>query len=86
VFKNFFASITHNAISLIGTALALATLVLMASLFTMQQFGFEGGPYLGILTYLILPMIFADLCCRLGSDTSWRRVIPSQITEITGWG
>ena len=25
----------------------------------MQQFGFEGGPYLGILTFLILPMIFA---------------------------
>ena len=58
MFKNFFASITHNAISLIGTALALASLVLILSLFTMQQFGFEGGPYLGILTYLILPMIF----------------------------
>ena len=56
--KNFFASITRNAISLIGTALALASLVLILSLFTMQQFGFEGGPYLGILTYLILPMIF----------------------------
>ncbi|MBT8092302.1 MAG: NapC/NirT family cytochrome c [Gammaproteobacteria bacterium] len=24
----------------------------------MEQLGFEGGPYLGILTYLILPMIF----------------------------
>jgi len=59
VFRNFLASITHNAISLIGTALAVAGLVLIASLFTMQQFGFEGGPYLGILTYLILPMIFA---------------------------
>jgi len=58
VIKNFFASITRNAISLIGTALALASLVLILSLFTMQQFGFEGGPYLGILTYLILPMIF----------------------------
>ena len=58
MFKNFLASITHNAISLIGTALALASLVLILSLFTMQQFGFEGGPYLGILTYLILPMIF----------------------------
>ncbi|MDH3614427.1 MAG: NapC/NirT family cytochrome c [Gammaproteobacteria bacterium] len=57
--KNFFASITHNAISLIGTALAVASMVLILSLFTMQQFGFEGGPYLGILTYLILPMIFA---------------------------
>jgi len=58
MFKNFFASITRNAISLIGTALALASLVLIASLFMMEQFGFEGGPYLGILTYLILPMIF----------------------------
>ena len=56
--KNFLASITHNAISLVGTAIAVATLVLMASLFGMELWGFEGGPYLGILTYLILPMIF----------------------------
>ena len=56
--KNFLASITHNAISLVGTAIAVATLVLMASLFGMELWGFEGGPYLGILTYMILPMIF----------------------------
>jgi hypothetical protein len=30
----------------------------MLSLFVLEQFGFEGGPYIGILTYLILPMIF----------------------------
>jgi len=58
VFRNFFASITRNAISLIGTALAAASLALILSLFTMQQFGFVGTPYLGILTYLLLPMIF----------------------------
>ena len=58
MFKNFLVSITHNLISLIGTAIAVATLVLMASLFAMELFGFEGGPYIGILTYLILPMIF----------------------------
>jgi hypothetical protein len=58
MFRNFFASITHNAISLIGTALAVASMVLIASLFTMEQLGFEGGPYLGILTYLVIPMIF----------------------------
>ncbi len=58
MFKNFLASITHNALSLIGTAVALAALVLMGSLFTMELWGFEGGPYLGILTYLILPVIF----------------------------
>ena len=58
MFKDFLASITHNVTSLIGTALAVASLVLMACLFTMEQFGFEGGPYIGILTYLILPMFF----------------------------
>jgi hypothetical protein len=58
MFKDFFASITRNVISLMGTALAVASLVLMACLFTMEQFGFEGGPYIGILTYLILPMFF----------------------------
>jgi uncharacterized membrane protein YidH (DUF202 family) len=58
MFKNFLASITRNAISLIGTAIAAVSLVLILSLFTMQLFGFEGTPYLGILTYLVLPMIF----------------------------
>ena len=58
MFKDFIASITHNVTSLIGTALAVASLVLMACLFAMEQFGFEGGPYIGILTYLILPMFF----------------------------
>ncbi|MGB5163914.1 MAG: hypothetical protein WBN61_01515, partial [Woeseiaceae bacterium] len=56
--KDFFASITHNVTSLVGTALAVARLVLMACLFMMQQFGFEGGPYIGIMTFLILPMFF----------------------------
>ena len=58
MFKNFLASITHNRLSLAGTALAIMGLVLIVSLFVMEQLGFEGGPYLGILTYLILPMIF----------------------------
>ena len=58
MFKNFLASITHNRMSLVGTALAIMGLVLIISLFVMEQLGFEGGPYLGILTYMILPMIF----------------------------
>ncbi len=56
--RNFIVSITRSVISLIGTALSVAALVLMMSLFALERFGFEGGPYLGILTYLILPMIF----------------------------
>lgn len=56
--RNFLVSITRNGLSLAGTGLAIASLVLIVSLFFMEQLGFEGGPYLGILTYLILPMIF----------------------------
>lgn len=58
MFRDFFASLTRNAISLVGTAIALATLILILTLFGMELWGFEGGPYLGILTYLILPMLF----------------------------
>ena len=39
-----------------------------------EQFGFEGGPYLGILTYLILPMIFVSglILIPIGAIL-WRR-------------
>lgn len=72
--RNFIVSITRSTISLIGTALAVAALVLMLSLFMLEQFGFEGGPYLGILTYLILPMIFVTglILIPIGS-VLWRR-------------
>ena len=56
--RNFIVSITRSMISLSGTALAVASLVLILSMFALEQFGFEGGPYIGILTYLILPMFF----------------------------
>jgi hypothetical protein len=58
MFKSFFASITRNVVSVVGTALAVASLVLILSLFVMELIGFQGGPYLGILTFLILPMLF----------------------------
>jgi hypothetical protein len=58
MFKNFLASITRNGISIAGTGLSIASAVLIISLFFMEQLGFEGGPYLGILTYLILPVLF----------------------------
>ena len=76
MFKNFLASITRNGISLFGTALAIAGVVLIISLFFLEKLGFEGGPYLGILTYLILPMIFVVglLLIPLGSYLQRRRM------------
>ena len=57
MFKYFLASITRNALSLAGTALALASLVLIISLLVIQALGYEGGPYLGIVTFLVLPAL-----------------------------
>ncbi len=74
--RNFIVSITRSVISLTGTAISVASLVLMLSLFVLEQFGFEGGPYLGILTYLILPMIFVVglVLIPIGA-VLWRRKI-----------
>ncbi|MGB5257968.1 MAG: hypothetical protein WBN44_11990, partial [Woeseiaceae bacterium] len=58
MFKNFWSSITRTGISLFGTGLAIASLVLIICLFVIQHLGYDGGPYLGILTFLVLPMIF----------------------------
>jgi hypothetical protein len=57
--KHFFASITRNWISLIGCAIALVSAVLIITLYFVESIGHQGGPYLGILTFLILPAIFA---------------------------
>jgi hypothetical protein len=74
VFRNFLASITRNGISMAGTAIALASLILIISLFFIQQLGYEGGPYLGILTFLILPAlcVIGLLMIPVGS-LLWRR-------------
>ena len=42
--------------SLIGTALIVGSLALIVTLFAVQSLGLRGGAYLGILTFLVLPM------------------------------
>ena len=56
--KSFFIALTRNPISLFGAAVVTATGILIVTLFTFELFGFEGGPYSGILAYLILPVLF----------------------------
>ena len=56
--RHFFASLVRNTISLIGTALATASLTLFITLFIIQAIGLEGGAYLGILTFILLPLLF----------------------------
>jgi hypothetical protein len=55
--KDFLVALTRNKISLVGTALIVSSVILIIMLFMIQQLGFKGGPYLGIVTFLGLPMI-----------------------------
>ena len=56
--KHFFAAITGNLISLIGTLMMVVSLLFILALLVMQAMGFEGGAYLGIVTFVLLPMLF----------------------------
>jgi len=56
--KHFLAAITGNVISLIGTLMMVVSLLFIVALLVMQAMGFEGGAYLGIVTFVVLPMIF----------------------------
>jgi len=70
--RSFVSVITAHWLSLVGTIIALAALVMMLTLIGIQMSGFQGGAYLGIVTYMLLPMMFAIglLLVPLGV---WRR-------------
>jgi len=57
--RNFVSVITRHWIGLVGAVIALVALVLMLALVAIQMTGFRGGAYLGIVTYMLLPMLFA---------------------------
>jgi len=54
--REFVSSITGNPISLIGAAMAGGSAVLIVTLTLIEAFGEEGHPYIGIITYLVLPV------------------------------
>ncbi len=53
--KDHLAALTRNTMSLVGSALMLISAILFVSLMLIELLGAEGNPYLGIITYLILP-------------------------------
>ena len=56
--RHFFASLVKNPVSLIGTALATAAVTLFLALAVLHSIGLEGGAYLGIVTFILLPLLF----------------------------
>ncbi len=71
--RHFFAAITGNIVSLIGTLLIVISLLLIAALLAMQAVGFEGGAYLGIITFVVLPMAFLFGLALVPIGLWWRK-------------
>ena len=55
---NFVSMVTRHWLSLVGAIIALVALVMILMLIGLQLTGFDGGAYLGIVTYMLLPMVF----------------------------
>ena len=53
-------AMTRSPISLVGVAIATASSMLIITLILLTFFGMKGGPYLGILAFVILPIIFVS--------------------------
>jgi len=56
--RQFLQLVTRNPISLVGTSITTASAVIFVTLFAIELVGFHGGPYLGILAFLIIPAVF----------------------------
>jgi hypothetical protein len=74
--KSFFASVTASPLGLVGAVIATVSGILILTLFGLSLAGFDGGPYLGILAYLVLPGVFVAglLLIPLGVWRERRRV------------
>jgi len=68
--KGFFASITRNPVSLVGVAITTVAAVLFLSLFAVEMSGFHGNPYLGIISYIVVPTIFAIAIRKRSTSTA----------------
>jgi nitrate/TMAO reductase-like tetraheme cytochrome c subunit len=53
------AALTRNTMSLLGSAVVVISGILLLTLISIEMFGTEGHAYVGIITYMILPTVFA---------------------------
>ena len=56
--RDFFLALTRNTVSLIGTAIAVSSAVLIIILMIIEYMDIHGSAYIGIISYLILPAFF----------------------------
>lgn len=74
--KSLVAVVTNSVLGLVGAVVATASAILILTLFGLSIAGFDGGPYVGILAYLVLPAVFVAglLLIPLGVWRERRRV------------
>jgi hypothetical protein len=77
--RSFFAALTRHPLSLAGTAIATAAAMLFLTFFALEIVGFEGHPYFGILSYLVVPALFVLglVLIPLGLRRARRRTAPA---------
>ena len=56
--KNQFAKVSRNPISLAGVVVTTISAIIFLTLFAIELVGFSGGPYVGIMVYVIVPAFF----------------------------
>ena len=78
--KHYFAAMTRNTISLVGTALVVGSLTLILSLIAVELLGLRGGAYLGIVTFVLLPavLLVGLILIPIGIRRERRRVAAGQ--------
>jgi NapC/NirT cytochrome c family, N-terminal region len=68
----FLQAVTRNGLSLVGAALTTAAAMLFVSLFVIASVGFDAGPYLGILTFVIIPGVFVFGLVLIPIGMAWQ--------------
>jgi hypothetical protein len=56
--KNLFARISRNPISMAGVVVTTISAIIFLTLFAIELVGFSGGPYVGIMAFVIVPTFF----------------------------
>lgn len=57
-FTRFLAQITRDPLGMAGAVITTVSAILFLTLFGLQVLGFQGGPYLGILAFILIPGLF----------------------------
>ncbi len=57
-FTRFLAQITRDPAGMAGAVVTTVSAILFVTLFGLEAVGFQSGPYLGILTFIVIPGLF----------------------------